>query len=198
VAYLPPGVEFVEANHQGRLHKPTQSVHWLLEELPAGQQGDVAVTFVPHAQGAMPLRIAAVAERGVTAECRETIQVDGVAALLFEVSDLNDPIEVGGETVYTIRVLNQGSKEALNVQVVASLPGEMQVLAVEAPTRYEAAGAIQFQALPRLGPKAEAIYRLRVQGNAPGDQRLRVQLTSDEIRTPITKEESTRVLGDPE
>jgi hypothetical protein len=35
-----------------------------------------------------------------------------------------------------------------------------------------------------------------VQCTSPGDMRVRVQLTSDEIRTPITKEESTRVFAD--
>ena len=33
-------------------------------------------------------------------------------------------------------------------------------------------------------------------GLKAGDQRFRVQLTTDEIRTPITKEESTRVYAD--
>ena len=49
---------------------------------------------------------------------------------------------------------------------------------------------------PRLAPKASTIYRLRVQCQAPGDMRVRVQLTTDDIRSPITKEESTRVYSD--
>ena len=37
---------------------------------------------------------------------------------------------------------------------------------------------------------------LVAQGVKPGDQRVRIQLTSDENRTPITKEEATRVYAD--
>ena len=45
------------------------------------------------------------------------LAVDGIAALLFEVADQVDPIEIGGTTTYQIRVENQGTKEASNVQI---------------------------------------------------------------------------------
>jgi hypothetical protein len=35
------------------------------------------------------------------------------------------------------------------------------------------------------------IYTVRVRSNREGDMRLRVQLTCDQIRTPMVKEEST-------
>ena len=69
--------------------------------------------------------------------------------------------------------------------------------AAEGPTRYDAtAQQVRFQALPRLAPKTETSYRLKVQGTAPGDLRIRAQLRSDDVTTPITKEESTRVYAD--
>ena len=55
---------------------------------------------------------------------------------------------------------------------------------------------VLFEGLSRLAPKADTTYRVRVQGLQPGDLRIRVQLTTDEIRTPVTKEESTRVYSD--
>ncbi len=49
-------------------------------------------------------------------ERRQTVAdvVDGLAAIMFEVKDLEDPIEVGGETGYEVRVVNQGTKAATN------------------------------------------------------------------------------------
>jgi hypothetical protein len=47
-----------------------------------------------------------------------------------------------------------------------------------------------------LAPKADTTYRVRVQGLRSGDLRLRVQLLTDEMSTPVTKEESTRVYSD--
>ena len=48
----------------------------------------------------------------------------------------------------------------------------------------------------RLAPKADALYRIRVQGLVKGNQQIRVQLSSDEIPAGVTKEESTRVYAD--
>ena len=42
-----------------------------------------------------------------------------------------------------------------------------------------------------LGVPGETVYRVRVKGNAAGDLRFRVQLTCDQLKTPVIKEEST-------
>jgi uncharacterized repeat protein (TIGR01451 family) len=36
--------------------------------------------------------------------------------------DLDDPVEVGRETVYEIRVVNRGNAACINVQIVATVP----------------------------------------------------------------------------
>ncbi len=197
VTYLPRGLDFVEANNAGRYDAKTHSVHWLLEELPPRERGTVTVTALPVEAGEQSLKIASSAQRGLAVEKQEAITVEGVAAILFQVADVADPIEVGGETVYEIRVVNQGSKAASNVQVVALMPNEMKAIAAEGPTRHEIVGQqVRFQELPRLAPKADTTYRIRAQGLAAGDVRVRVQVITDENRTPITKEEATRVFAD--
>ena len=55
---------------------------------------------------------------------------------------------------------------------------------------------VTFAPLPQLAPKAEATFKVRVQGLRPGDQRVRVQVAADDIDQPITKEESRRVYAD--
>lgn len=199
VTYLPPGMEFVEANNQGQYDSQTRSVHWLLEELPPRERGSVTLTALPIETGEQPLRIAGTARLGLAVEKQEMVIVEGVAALLFQLVDVADPVEMGSDTTYEIRVLNQGTKAATNVQVVAILPPELKPLAAEGPTQYDVSGQqVRFHPLARLAPKADTTYRVRVQGIAPGDLRTRVQLMSDDIRTPITKEESTRVYSDKE
>jgi uncharacterized repeat protein (TIGR01451 family) len=197
VTYLPPGMEFVEANNSGVYDPQAHAVHWLLEELPPSKQGSVVVSALPVEAGDHTLRVVSTARGGLTAEAREAVSVEGVAALNFQVLDLVDPVEIGGETEYEIRVVNQGSKAATNVELTLLLPPEMKILSAEGPTRYDSnAQQVRFQALPRLAPKTETSYRLKVQGTAAGDLRIRAQLRSDDITTPITKEESTRVYAD--
>jgi uncharacterized repeat protein (TIGR01451 family) len=197
VAYLPEGLEFAGANNAGQYEAATRTVHWVLEELPVRETGDVRLTAVPVEAGEKRLRFAGTAESGLAVEGEQMVRVEGIAAILFQVVDVDDPIELGGETTYEIRVVNQGSKAATNVQLVVQLPDEMRPVAAEGPSRHTMErNRIVFEGLPRLAPKADTTYRVRVQGLQPGDLRLRVQLLTDEMSTWVTKEESTRVYSD--
>ncbi|HVU87543.1 MAG TPA: hypothetical protein VHD36_09485 [Pirellulales bacterium] len=197
VTYLPTGLKFVEANNAGQYDPRTRSVQWSLEELPANETGTVTLTTVPVEVGEQVVRIESSAERGLAAQDEKTILVEGVAAINFEVVDLADPVEVGGETGYEIRVVNQGTKTASNVQVVALLPEELKPTSAEGPARFTIDGQrVLFEPLAQLAPKADTTYRVKAEGRGPGDVRVRVQIITDEIRTPVTKEESTRVYTD--
>ncbi len=197
VAHIPSGLKFVGANNAGQYDEVTRTVHWLLEELPAKESGSVELVTVPVAPGEQTLRVQGSAEKGLSVQKEHAVLIEGIAAILFEVADTVDPIEVGGQTTYEIKVVNQGSKAASNVQIVAQLPGGCKALDAEAPTRHTIEPTrVVFEPLATLAPKASTLYRIRVQGLKPGDQRMRVQLLTDEIREPVTKEESTRVYAD--
>ena len=197
VAYLPSGMQFVDANHAGQFDPATGAVHWSLDELPVQAAGDVTLTLLPAQPGEYTLRAEASAALGVSAEAEGVTLVEGVAAVLLEVADISDPVEAGGETTYEIHVVNQGSKAAENVQVMAILPASMKPLSAEGPTRHLFDGPqVRFAALARLAPKADTMYRIRVQCLEPGDLRLRVQLLTDDIEEPVREEESTRVYAD--
>lgn len=196
-AALPPGLQFVRANNNGSYDPTTHSVQWLLEELPAGQTGRVELTIRPIAAGEQALTCTVRDELGLGDERRLAIQVEGISALYFQVVDTKDPVEVGGDTVYEIRVVNQGTKEATNVQVMVTMPEGLRALAGEGPTANVINGSeVLFEKVPRIPARGEAVFRVRTQAVAAGDQRVRVQILSDDIRLPITKEESTQVYAD--
>ncbi len=198
VVHLPDGLEFISANNAGHYEETTRAVHWRLEELPVHETGVVELVTMPVRAGEHSLRARGTAARGVEAESEQAVSIEGIAAILFEVRDVVDPIEVGGETVYEIKVLNQGTKASSNVQVHVLLPAEMQPLAAEGPTQHAIDGRqVVFEPLRRLAPKADTMYRIRVRGLEPGDLRTRVQVLTDEMQgVPVTKEESTRVYTD--
>jgi uncharacterized repeat protein (TIGR01451 family) len=59
----------------------------------------------------------------------------------FEVSgDLADPIEVGGQTTYTINVLNQGAVPATKVVVTALVPEQMEMTGAKGPMSFRQEG----------------------------------------------------------
>ena len=197
VAHLPTGLEFVSANNAGEYQPASRTVHWNLEELPAQEIGTVKLTTMPVEAGEQTLRFTSTGEPGLSVAGEQPILVEGFAAIVFQVVDEQDPIELGGETTYEIRVVNKGSKAATNVQLMALLPPGLEAIAAEGPARHAIeANRVIFEGLARLAPKADTTYRVRVQGRQPGDQRLSVQLLTDEMTTPVIKQESTRVYSD--
>ena len=197
VTRLPRGLKFVKANNSGHYDPSTHTVMWSLEELPPAETGTVMLTAIPVEAGEQRLRAEGRAKENLSDEEEQTTIVEGVSALLFQVADVADPIEVKGETQYEIRITNQGSKGADNVQLAALLPPELRFVSAEGPARYTVKGQqVIFEPLARLAPKAETSYRIVVEGLQPGDLRMRVQVTADDLQQPIIKEESTRVYAD--
>jgi uncharacterized repeat protein (TIGR01451 family) len=197
VAVLPRTLKFVEANNGGQFDETTHAVYWNLEELPPHETGTVKLTTLPLEAGEAKLLIKSSSKDGLKDEREEIVEIEGLAAINFQLSDLKDPIEVGAETAYEIRVTNQGSAAATNVRLAALLPPGMQPLSAEAPVRYKIEGQrVVFEPIRQLAPKADTSLTIKVKAIEAGDQRVEVQVATDEIRDPISKEESTRVYGD--
>ena len=196
VTRLPKGMRFVRANNLGEYDSASHAVYWSLAELPEGEEGDVEVVALPIQSGEQEIKVQSSAAQGLEDETSQQILVEGLAAINFEVVDLQDPIEVGGETTYEIRVVNQGTKSASDVQLAATVPPGMKIIEASGETKHAIqAGAVLFQPLSQLAPKADAIYRIQVQGVRSGDQRLIVEVDTEDFGQPIRKEESTRVFG---
>jgi hypothetical protein len=196
-AQLPPGVKFVRANNAGYYDERTHRVLWNLEELPAAERGTVELVVMPVDLGPQKIVTAARSADGLSDQIAHTIEVEGLAAVTFEVTDSEDPIEVSGLTEYVIRVGNQGTKAAGGVRLSATILGEMEPVEAKGPAAHRIDNlTVSFEPLARLAPTEEAVYRIRVRGHRAGDQRVQVQLTSDDHPAPITKEEITRVYAD--
>jgi uncharacterized repeat protein (TIGR01451 family) len=196
-AQLPPGLKFVRANNAGWHDDRTNRVLWNLEELPPGETGTVEVVVMPIALGPQKIIAAARSADGLADQVAHVCEVEGLAAVSFEVLDSEDPIEVGGVTEYVIRVGNQGTKPATGIRVTASLLGDLEPVEAQGPAghRVENRG-IAFEPLVKLAPSEEAVFRIRARGGRAGDQRVQVQVVSEDHPAPITKEELTRVYDD--
>jgi uncharacterized repeat protein (TIGR01451 family) len=197
VTKLPKGMRFVRANNMGEYDAATHAVYWSLAELPKGERGTVELVAMPTETGSQTLQVEGHAQQGLSDQKQRQIVVEGLAAIMFEVRDLEDPIEVGGETGYEVRVVNQGTKAATNVQIAIDLPPGLKVISAEGESAHRIEdGRLVFEPLDQLAPKADTVYKFRAQGQQPGDQRITVQVNTDDLEQPIRREESTRVFGD--
>ncbi len=213
VTVLPDGFEFVQASDNGAYTATTRAVSWRLASLAVGGSRPVSVKLRAAAASDGVLRTVAlagpdaapapagVAQAGMTstggrtleAKAETAVRAEGVPAIRFEVAATDGVVEVGKEAVYEIRVTNQGTGACTNVVLAAALADGMAYTGSSGPTGVKAQGQqLTIDPIPTLGVKGEAVYRVRVRGNQPGEQRFRVQLTCDQVASPLVKEESTK------
>ena len=191
---LPSAVQFVSTNQSGVYEPTTHTVHWALEELPAQEAGEIELTVMPIQTGEHSLRFLGSGENNLKAETVLPMSIDGIPAITFEIVGDSNLVEIGKDAVYEVRVVNRGTKAAENVKVWATLADGMNFVKAEGG-RYQAnGGTVQFETIPRLAPKTENVYKLSARCQAEGDYRINIQVISDDLRSPIAKEESTRVF----
>ncbi|HEV3203577.1 MAG TPA: CARDB domain-containing protein [Gemmataceae bacterium] len=194
---IPTGFKLMSAGPGGRHDNATQTVSWSLGEMAPHQQKEVKVEMLAINPGDNRHKVMVQGNRGVRAEQEIHTRIEAMSALLLEVVDIEDPIEVGAETAYDVRITNVGSKIESDVKLTCLIPDKMQFKTATGPVRYQEQGRqITFDALPPLPPKGEANFRIHVKGIAAGDVRFKVQVTSANLAEPIVELETTKIYED--
>jgi uncharacterized repeat protein (TIGR01451 family) len=193
MATLPAGVTFSAASDGG---SPSAGmVNWNLGDIAVGGSRTVKLTTVPGPT-VNSVTINATAKHACAADATIacTTEVRGIPAILLEVVDVLDPVEVGDQSTYVITVTNQGSAQDNDIRVVVILPPEMQYVSDSGPTDGVVSGQrISFNPLPSLAPQAQAEYRVVFKALRSGDIRGRFEMTSKQFPTPVTETESTNL-----
>ncbi len=191
------GFKFVSADHNGKYDPATKSVQWFVGRLEPGQTAQVACELNAVALGDFSHTVSVLSDSGIRAEAKAQTRVDGIASLTMELVDLDDPVEIGAETAYEIRVKNEGSKAATRVSIACELPPEMELKNYKAPVEAIVEGRqILFKSLDQIAPGAEVVYRVHVKGVQEGNHRMRVRMTGASLQEPVVREEATKVYAD--
>jgi uncharacterized repeat protein (TIGR01451 family) len=199
VDQIPQGFKFVEASGGGRHDYTTRAVTWFVGDLAPHQSREVTLAVMAVNIGEYKHVAVARASRGLQAEAEAETRVEGLSALQVELVDLEDPVEVGANARYEITVGNTGSKTETNIQIVCTLPDKMEFWGAQGAggLRHRVEGKeVIFETLPKLAPRATAIFRVNARPTAPGDVRFKVRVKADSLSEPVNKEESTKVFGD--
>lgn len=190
---LPAGLAFVEATEGGQ--HANGVVTWNVGTLAPGASKSMSITVKSSSAGTAKDVVTATASC-TQANAEASTVIRGIPAILLEVIDVNDPIEIGATETYIIEVTNQGSAEDTNIKITAIVPAEMDFVSAEGPGGLAATTdgkTVSFAAYPQLAPKAKIQYKVNVKGNQEGDLRFKVILDSDVITSPVEETESTHV-----
>jgi uncharacterized repeat protein (TIGR01451 family) len=167
---------------------------WTIADLEPGTAKMVCATFSSRHPALLAFNATAQGASGSAAKTRCETQVAGIPAILLETADLDDPVEVGKEVVYEIKVTNQGSGPCTNLKVVCKLPDSEEFVSGTGPTEPRAQErAVTMDTMPVLAPKALAVWRVTVKALKPDDARFIVFISSDQFEHPIRKDEATHL-----
>jgi uncharacterized repeat protein (TIGR01451 family) len=116
----------------------------------------------------------------------------GLSALLLELVDDPDPIQVGETTTYTVRVTNQGNADETNIKMRLIFPAEVD------PASASGGGTISgktvtFPTYQRLAPKQSFTYTVTGRGAKEGVGRVKAIRDAESQPGETTEEETTRV-----
>jgi uncharacterized repeat protein (TIGR01451 family) len=188
---VPDNAEFVSASSGGKLSGKT--VTWNLGTIRPDGMSKVSMTVKPNKIGDLRSVASASAYCTRTTGAAST-RIEGIPAILLEVVDVEDPVEVGTNTTYAVTVTNQGSADGTGIRIVCTLPGEMDFVSADGPTDHDVRGkTVTFDPLGKLAPKDRSTYRITVKGVRPGDVRFQTTMMADQITKPVMETEATRV-----
>ena len=185
-ASVPSGLTGVQASG-GKMS--AGKVVWNLGSLGAGASRTLEFCGAANKAGTLSSKATAtgVCCKAVTDTAQTSIT--GIAAILLEVVDTADPVEVGGNETYRITVTNQGSAPDTNIRIKTMLTDEMQyVRSSGATTGTHSAGTVTFAPLRSLAPKAKTSWTVVVKAADAGTVLLKVTMNSDELGSNTVEE----------
>jgi len=189
---LPAGTSLISASNGG-VQSGSQIV-WRLGTLAPNASKTVKATV--KATGAGTIRnTACVAADNAAQVCDSAdTKVVGVSAILLEVVDNVDPLEVGHTGKYVITAANQGTAKDRNVRISLELEDNMSYVTSSGPTVATVTGnKVTFAPLSTLEARTKVTWTVTVKAVKIGDVRCKVQLDSDQLSRPVMETEATTI-----
>lgn len=172
-------------------NSPLTSLNWEIEPLAPAASRQFCATLVGGQAGHVTFQTTANSgANSVTQSSCDTV-IFGIPAILLEKADNPDPVSVGANTTYTVKVTNQGTADDENVQVVVTIAPQLKPVGSSEGTID--GQIVTLPVVPTLAPKEVVTYTITAQGVSPGDGHTKFSLTSAMLPASITAEESTTV-----
>lgn len=186
------GAQFIRASDNAKV--AGGKIVWQLGTLQPAASKEITVTVQADQRGVVSgtAEARAFCAAPVSASAQTTFK--GIPAILLEVIDVKDPLEVGQDGTYAITATNQGTAPGTNIKIVCTLERSVQYVSSTGSTAGSAEGAtVTFTPLASLAPGQKATWNITVKAGKPGDTRFKVSMTSDQLSRPVEETEATNV-----
>lgn len=171
-------------------------ISWNLGTLQIGKTKEIVV-ILSGAESGTAVNTATVTTReGATSTDSLSITVLGSPGAHMSLIDSRDPVAVGEEYIYTIKVLNQDEENSIhNMNIVGLIPSETVFVSAEGQTAFTVDGKeVRFGALATLLPGQSVEFKITVKATAAGSAVFNATMNWDEFGMPIVSQEGTTIF----
>ncbi len=186
---IPPGATFTNTTEGGAIAQ--DRITWEISDFAPDASKQVCATFVAPEISRLSFNSSAAGAISKPVQNGCETEIFGIPAILLEKADNPDPVDVGSNTVYTVKVTNQGTADDANVQVIVTIAPELVPISSSEGTID--GQTVTLPLVSRLPAKQSVSYQIVAQGVKAGDGHTTFTLHSDVLTTPLTAEESTTV-----
>ncbi len=168
---------------------PTDVDTFKIGTLSPGEAKSFSIVFSSDEAGEVSTQVEAMAYCAENATASISTNFEGVPALQVFVVDQQDPVEVNGETVYEISILNEGTAMDADVKLTGNLPSTLEFVSATGDTEVEASGGkLQFSPVKNLAPGDRASWLITVRG---------VQAGKEEFSLDVNSKSGSTTSGEP-
>ncbi len=197
VEQIPEGMKFLKASQGGTFDPQKKTVTWNIQQIAGEESEDVSVMLLPEAPGTKESVIRVFGESGQIGSTTTETAIRGFALLDIKISQADQPVVIGERVSYRIEIQNRGTEAATGVLVSALLPEEMKMVSIKGPLEHQQTEQqIDFSPIADLAPNKHIAVDLLLEATAPGDTRLHVQVQSDQMKKPLSRETATVIFGE--
>ncbi len=123
------------------------------------------------------------------------VVLEGVPALVLIAYDQHDPVVVGDETSYDIKVKNQGSGVANDINISGKLGDQFTFVEGTGDSNVTGDGtSFNFEPIATLEPGETVSWTISAKAENAGYARLNLDMNSTATKRSITEQEPTRVI----
>lgn len=185
------------------------SVEWKVSELRSGEQKSFklsgeAIKLAPQA-GITVAVLGDAVSNGTTVgtpvegKAESELAVIGTPALALELATPTGLVEAGKRAKFLVRVKNQGTVSARNVEVNCFAPPELKPVrgsgAGAGEANIENSGRVAFPRIEELQPGQTLTLTVEVDALKAGDARFRAEVSAAHLKSPLKEEQATRVTA---
>ena len=188
---VPEGYDFVSADAGGKFNRDDQTIEWFVGTLEPEQIRRFRVTLLATRSGEGKHQVGVISEHGKMTLAEHNTTVEGSADLKLRLATSARQVRTGENTIFQVRIDNNGSSPATSVGLSCELPAGLELLDVSGPSEFIADnGVIIFRSLPSLEAGKSATFAISTRCLRAGNHKLRVRVASESISEPLIGEES--------